>query len=80
MLGTSDAWSKSHLSQRTSEPANQRTSVLYCRLSDFLKGQRTTVVFQFDMCSQCTIFSWEMDEKWMKKELSKGLLKKVLND
>ena len=38
MLGTSDAWSTSHSSQRTSEPANQRTSVLYCRLSDFYRS------------------------------------------
>ena len=36
MLGTSDAWSTSHLTQQTSEPAY---CVLYCRLSDFKSMQ-----------------------------------------
>ena len=39
ILGTSDAWSTSHLSQRT--------SVLYCRLSDFNLYIDTTFMSSF---------------------------------
>ena len=62
MLGTSDAWSTSHLSQQTSKPAYY---IVDCRISGLLQLTRTTF---WPLCSSqlpslvrnCTVFLIEL--------------------
>ena len=56
--GTSVAWSMSHFSQQSSKPANQRTSVLYFRFSDFLVTRPDKKLLKPNpvKCTKCTSF------------------------
>ena len=74
MLGTSDAWLKSHLFQRT--------SVLYCRLSDF-KFHFIQIIEKYWKEHYMLKFEWGSESQNMIKfnvralVISKGYLKNI---